>query len=214
VDRPFDPGDPSGSPPPGTPAVAEVERQALGRLGGEYDRLAARLSEAGVDPARVIVVEYFDPLHDGDALCDTGIGVGPKRVDADEAAWAERNVLEPLNREVHAAAARHGWKVVGGVAEAYRRHGICAGSRRWIRTPPESLGLEFALSGGVHPNSDGHRATAALIAPALATTLAVDPGTTELAGARHEGYVRWWAIPIALLIGALGGALLAWRALR
>ena len=174
-----------------------MERAALARLPAAYDALAERL-KGHVDPSKVIVVEYFDPLRDRRGeTCEHAL----PHVDVDEASWAQRNVLAPLNAQLRAAAARHGWQVVGGVAEAFRRHGICAGGQSWITRPLESALNELALVGTLHPNRDGHVATATLIAPILAGTLGVGSGAEQLTGSRH-GYVRWpW-----LLVTALAGA--------
>jgi len=201
--RRFDPDHPAREADESRPTLAEVERQALTRLRSNYDALAERLAGA-LDPDRVIIVEYFDALRD--ALGGTCVRALP-RIDRDEAAWAQRNVLAPLNAVVHAAAERHGWRLVGGVAEAFRRHGICAGRASWIRRPEGSAVRELSLVGSLHPNSAGHIATATLIAPTLAATLGVGPGNEQLASS-HEGYVRWPWLLVAAVVGAgLGLAL-------
>ena len=197
-DAHFDPEHPKREAAESFPKVAEVESAALERLGARYDALAERL-KGRIDPAKVIIVEYFDPLRDrqGDP-CDPAL----PGVDAAESSWAQRHVLAPLNTEVRAAAARHGWQVVGGVAEAFRRHGICAGGQSWITRPDESALRELAIEGTLHPNADGHIATATLIAPVLAGTLGVGSGAEQLIGTSHQGYVRWWW----LVVAAVGGA--------
>jgi hypothetical protein len=203
-DKRFNPDDPSDEAPAGVPTAAEVERTAFDDLRERYDELAGRLQQAKVDPAKVVIVEYFDPLHDDDGnVCRSAL----PNVTADEAQWALDNVLRPLNAEVHAAAIRNGWQVVSGVERAFRRHGICAHERqRWVRRPLESITRELRLSGTLHPNGDGHRATATLIAPVLATTLGLEAGfgeqTIAVPDKEHSGRV-WWPW---LLLAAAGGA--------
>lgn len=207
-DRRFDPTRPGREAPPGVPTAAEVERKALARLPGEYDALARAL-EGRVDPAKTIIVEYFDPLRDETgATCAAAL----PHVDRREAAWAEQNILVPLNAAIHAAAARHGWQVVGGVAEAFRRHGLCARPGSWITDPFSSGAAELALTGTLHPNGDGHVATATLIAPVLAGTLGVASGTEQI-GRPRRGYVKWpWLLVVCglgLAVGVAGGAVAA-----
>lgn len=200
-DRRFDPSRSGREAPPGTPSAAEVERRALARLPGEYDALARAL-EGRVDPAKTIIVEYFDPLRDETGA--TSAGALP-HVDRREAAWAEQNILVPLNAAIHAAAARHGWQVVGGVAEAFRRHGLCARRGSWITDPVSSGAAELGLAGTLHPNGDGHVATATLIAPVLAGTLGVASGTEQISRPRR-GYVKWPWLLVVCGIGLVAGA--------
>jgi lysophospholipase L1-like esterase len=199
--RHFDPAHPYGEAATSFPTAAEVERQAIADLATSYDKLAARL-DGKVDPAKIIFVEYFDPLRD--AAGNTCSAALP-HMDAVEADWAQRNVLAPLNAQVNAAAARHGWQVVGGVSEAFRRHGICAKASAWVADPLESAAAELAITGTLHPNRAGHAATAMLVAPVLAGTLGVGPGVTEVEPSR-SGWVRWpWLLLAAAAGAALGG---------
>jgi hypothetical protein len=197
--RHFDPAHPYGEAAASFPTAAEVERQAIADLAASYDKLAARL-DGKVDPSKVIFVEYFDPLRD--ATGNTCTAALP-RMDAVEAQWAQRNVLAPLNAQLKAAAARHGWQVVGGVSEAFRRHGICANANAWVADPLASAAAELAITGTLHPNRAGHAATAMLIAPILAGTLGVGPGVTEIEPSR-SGWVRW---PWLILVAAIGAAI-------
>jgi lysophospholipase L1-like esterase len=201
--RRFDPAHPLHEAGPSFPPVAEVERQALERLAHGYDRLAARLART-VDPAKTIVVEYFDPLRDanGDVCAHAFFG----RLDQAEAQWAERNVLAPLNATIAAAAARHGWQVVGGVADAFRRHGICAGDA-WVADPGKSFAAELRFTGTLHPNPAGHVATATLIAPTLAATLGIAPGIVP-DGPSQSGRVSWPWLLVAAAAGALAALLI------
>jgi len=204
----FDPAHPLREAGASFPSVAETERAALERLQAGYDRLAARLART-VDPARTIVVQYFDPLHDADgSICAHAL----PRLDATEAQWAERNVLGPLNATLEAAAARHGWQLVSGVADAFGRHGICAGRGAWVADPLHSLAAELTIVGALHPNGQGHAATATLIAPVLAATLGIAPGIVSDESS-PAGRVPWPWLLVAAAAGALA-ALLIRRAVR
>jgi len=206
--RRFDPEHPLREAPASFPTAAEVERAALRRLQAGYDRLAVRLART-VAPARTIVVEYFDPLRDanGDVCLHALPGL-----DLTEAQWAERQVLAPLDAALATAAARHGWQVVGGVATAFRRHGICAGRAAWVADPLHSLAAELALVGTLHPNRAGHVATATLIAPVLAATLGLGPGSVPGTPSR-SGWVPWPWLLVAAALGA-AAALLIRRMVR
>jgi hypothetical protein len=168
---------------PQTPTADEIAGRNAARLRERYDQLAAGLRATGVPDERIVVVEYFDPTHDrSGALCDGVLKELGNGIQAAEAGWAYRSVLLAMNREIRAAARRHGWRVVTGVVEAFERHGYCEDKpHRWIRTWDESVllhggGVEAQrLSGTMHPNGPGHNHTATLIAPALAATLALTP---------------------------------------
>jgi hypothetical protein len=206
-ERRFDPAAPRREArDPKAPTARAVVRAALARLRTGYDKLAAGLRPL-IDPDRVVIVEYFDPLRDGHG--DTCHAALPG-VSVDEATWAQREILTPLNDEVRAAAARNGWRVVSGVSEAFRTHGICARREHWVRRPLESIAHQLRLTGTLHPNEDGHRATATLIGPVLAAALGISGGTGGEGDEEDSGQVRWWWLPVAIL----GGAAMAFSAGR
>lgn len=173
IAKSFDPGD-EGNPVIGKPGLPEVIAAALKRLPRAYAQLADELSEF-VPPGRTLIVDYFDPTRDenGD-YCR----IGPRgfNISPDEARWAHTQLLEPLNREIERASRLAGWTEVTGVAEESATHGYCA-PEAWVVKLKESFfsqkgsGVGSRLSGGLHPNRNGHRATAALIAGALAPQL-------------------------------------------
>ncbi|HEU4702693.1 MAG TPA: GDSL-type esterase/lipase family protein [Conexibacter sp.] len=202
-ERRFDPAHPLREADASHPTAAAFARQALERLQAGYDRLAARLART-VDPSRTIVVQYFDPLRDADgAICARAL----PGLDRAEAQWAERSVLAPLNVALQAAAVRHGWQVVGGVADAFRRHGICAGRAAWVADPLHSLAAELAIVGTLHPNGPGHTATATLIAPVLAATLGLAPNLVPDEPS-SSGRVPWPWLLVAAAAGALAALLI------
>jgi lysophospholipase L1-like esterase len=205
-ERRFDPRDPLHEAPLGTRTAEAVHAEAQTKLAREYARLAAALDAAGVDADRVIAVEYFDPTRDERGGTCTAVLPG---IRAAEAEWAQASVLGPLNAELRRTNPRHGWRVVGGVQDAFARHGICAErSRRWVVQLPESLLRGALLSGPLHPNESGHQATAALIAPVLADTVGFEGGTAaaQVAGTSEEGGIEWLQVVIGAVVGAAVGA--------
>jgi lysophospholipase L1-like esterase len=179
-DRPFE----------GRTTMRAAIEEALDDLARSYDELDVVLSHQ-IDRDRVVIVEYFDPTRgDGGRFCQLDFLGG--RITPDEARWMHEEVVRPLNEVVHAAAERHGWRVVEGVDEAFEGHGVCARPERevWARTLEQSLFRQnLNHQGGLHPNARGHRATARLIHPVLADVLGVtatDPGD-DTGGDDDEG---------------------------
>jgi len=209
--RRFDPRHATGeAADSATPTAEEVHASAQRELPGRYDQLHATLQAAHVDADRVIIAEYFDPTHDerGDTCEKLLPGVS-----AEETEWAQQAVIAPLNAEVRNAAQRHGWRLVGGVLNAFASHGICAPeSLRWVRRLKESVSRGSGLSGPLHPNSAGHLATAALISPVLANVVGADPGAAvaQTSGApdNERGGISAWFLLAAAVAGALGALLL------
>jgi lysophospholipase L1-like esterase len=155
--------------------------QAIAALAQGYRRLHRAIS-AAVPDERVIVVEYFDPTGGaGGEDCEMFFG-GVTRT---ESRWAREHILGPLNRQIRESAEDFGWRYVDGVDERFREHGLCAGPERWVVTARESifdLGIPLGGSpfdpqthrellasykGTLHPNPEGHQATAELIFPVL-----------------------------------------------
>lgn len=104
----------------------------LAGLPGELDRLAGALDT--MSPGRVALMEYPDPTggSPGPDSCDEIVGdaTAPLRfheIDRLEQAAGLERILGPLNLELAAAARRHDWILVEGVAEAFADgHGYCA----------------------------------------------------------------------------------------
>lgn len=152
----------------GRSTAGEAVEQGLRHLKRLYRRLAGRISPR-IPHSKVFIVDYFDPTHDSHGqICD-GIlaGVGSR-----ELALAHARMLVPLNRLIAASASSNGWSEVAGVAQLFREHGYCAGDQAWVKTLPKSLTelggtLRGRLLGTLHPNRNGHIATATLISAAL-----------------------------------------------
>jgi hypothetical protein len=146
------------------PTLEETVRIRLDELDDRFRLLDAAL-EPLVESERVLIVEYFDPTTAPDGS-DCNMEVLRDGIRPEESRWARESVLAPLNATIETAAAEHGWRLVDGVAERFRGHGVCAMEKRWVRV----LG-EGPLVGILHPNEAGHRQIAALITPVLAEVL-------------------------------------------
>ncbi len=129
---------------PGSPR-GKFERY-LTRLPSAYDQLATALNVLPLDPQRVFISEYYDPLHDdAGAICAdsvlSDIPVAPHlglSITAEEATWASTTMLPSLNAGVAAAAANHGWNYVGGILPQFQSHGYCAVDH-WVVRYSESV---------------------------------------------------------------------------
>ena len=83
-----------------------------------------------------------------------------------EAAQAETEVRQPVNRTLQAAATTFGWHLVSGIATAALTHGLCA-SKSWFVGVFESLVGQHDVLGTLHPNAQGQQATANAVVAAL-----------------------------------------------
>jgi lysophospholipase L1-like esterase len=137
----------------------------LENLPAAYDRLATRIREK-LDVKQVYISEYPDPTHtDSGAYCseirfiDAGAGVVDGVINSDEVPWAHQAVVLKLNRAVLAAAQKHGWKPISGIAQDFRKHGYCA-TDHWMVRYDESTRSQGNIDGTLHPNAAGYEAIA------------------------------------------------------
>jgi hypothetical protein len=107
-------------------------------------------------PTRCLVpISLFPLVYPSDWQCTDPLVAG---IEAAESRWASNTGLAPLNRVIQektAAAASDGWFHVDGVSEQFRRHGFCA-QNRWVLTVTDSLVVQGAQQGTLHPNASGH----------------------------------------------------------
>jgi hypothetical protein len=207
--RRFDPSTRSGAGDEDDPTLAAAMHDAIARLPGLYAQLDAQLSDR-VPRDRVLIVEYLDATRGSDGgPCRFRTPLG--EVDEHESAWARRAVIGPLNQAVREAAGDHGWRLVGGVADLFDGHGICAQPprERWVQTLEGSL-VDQNLNhlGALHPNRDGHLATAQLIRPALADVLGIEvtgPFEPPCECGEGDGWplAPWLTVLLACLAAAL-----------
>lgn len=117
-------------------AYADLD-QAIGGTGAGPSNARLR-----VTPGRVYITEYPDPTHDENgAFCDgTGFPDGEvyANITGDESRWVSDRALSRINQTVRDAATEHGWTYVGGIREAFRRHGVCSSSS-WFNQNNASL---------------------------------------------------------------------------
>jgi hypothetical protein len=109
--------------------------------------------------SNILITEYPDPTHDERGnYCTTMLGA----MNYLSIRWAYENIITRLNQEVHAAAERHNWTYVGGIASDSKTHGYCAGDQRWFRTISDSRVIQgpfccpWESKGTMHPNIEGH----------------------------------------------------------
>jgi lysophospholipase L1-like esterase len=166
----------------GCRAVRVTGRPVLPGLQGlpaELDRLAEAIA-VRLDPAAVYLMEYPDPTgaSAGEAACGEIVGdVTPPfrfhEIDRAEMAAGWARVVEPLNRILAEAAARHGWEFVGGASAAFAAgHGYCALRPDYApgageAAPAGLLQTALAGSGRWYRHSASLQAATALAAPGV-----------------------------------------------
>lgn len=133
----------------------------LGALPAKYNRLANAMTPLQIPSDRIYITRYFDSLrNENAAICDPLISTfRPDWVfDWDEATWAYRYFLVPLNKAVTAAAGDHKrkWNVVGPPS-AFRTHGYCAADP-WIVRLTDSAMHQRDANGTMHATIRGHEA--------------------------------------------------------
>ncbi|HVM19112.1 MAG TPA: hypothetical protein VM307_04060, partial [Egibacteraceae bacterium] len=174
------------------PDAIEVFEQKLPLLDGLYDELATAMNDklgAVLDPGDVYITEYFDPMRCNDGkVCDPTI---PALLTKDEGTWAAGIVVPQLNAKVEAAADRHGWNFVSGIAEAYigpPGHGYGADDG-WVVTIEESLTRQVDPWGAFHPRLPGHRTYRNKLLGMAAANLPVDvpPWPTDVGSGQPPG---------------------------
>ena len=135
--------------------------------------------------SKTYITEYFDPTRDehgnfcspalpntkeyarkaaGDAwlLIDITDALYSK-LDYDgltrgELEWAYPKVIVPLNEAVREAARANNWVHISGLQEAFKYHGVCAGSDKWVVGLRASYDTQGDLEGTMHPNFFGQTA--------------------------------------------------------
>jgi hypothetical protein len=79
-----------------------------------------------------------------------------------------------LNNRVASAAETNGWTLVTGIADAFLRHGYCAGTQSYFRRVTEAA-LNYNLAGGFHPNLSGHHVSYVRTVSGVCTALYDNP---------------------------------------
>ncbi len=145
-------------------------------LPGRYAQLAAAFQRAGIPASKIYVTEYPNGTRDAaGATCNPlvpyldGTAFGfPLRgeITRAEAAQAETEVVQTVNRELARAATAYGWHFVSGIAAATAPHGLCA-AQPWFVSVAGSLIAQHDAFGTLHPNALGQQATTTAVLAAL-----------------------------------------------
>ncbi|TRX57165.1 hypothetical protein [Thalassomonas sp. M1454] len=140
--------------------VAYIDLQNRIHMVGE-----AREANEPKIPSVVVISEYFDPTRDSQgnfpsAAVSLSCGLGA--ISPAEWEFLYNEMVVPLNLEVADAAATHHWKLAGGIASAFEKHGYCASvglgdlpGKSWIVKAPESVNKQIDHAGSAHPDYDG-----------------------------------------------------------
>ncbi|MBM7112566.1 SGNH/GDSL hydrolase family protein [Archangium primigenium] len=195
-------------------------------LPGRYRALGDRLAQL-FPSSPVYLTEYPDLSRDAAGVTCEQImhNVGPVdgiRRSQGEPQWIQAHFLAPLNQQMRDSVleqqnASRPWHYVGGVEDAFRTHGMCAGDQRWFRVPPEARDLQGPkddtqnTKGMAHPNEEGLRQYARLIRASLTRRFGEHPyypdGTLlrEPSGGIYvtQGFGRFWVPDNAELQGLL-----------
>lgn len=134
---------------------------SIAGLAEKYSYLQQAIESGDEDqvPRLVAITEYFDPTHDenGDfpgPLESLGCGLGA--IAPEEWRFLHEHMVVPLNDQVRAAAQAYGWVYVGGIADAFQKHGYCASrGQAWVVKAPESLEKQGDIAGTAHPDLNG-----------------------------------------------------------
>ncbi|MFH1330295.1 MAG: hypothetical protein ABIJ48_06585 [Actinomycetota bacterium] len=190
-------------------------------LPAELDRLAAAVDR--LDAAAVYLMEYPDPTGAGaeDGGCGEIVGDATPPFRFHEINRAEQEeglarVVRPLNRILAAAASRHGWGFVGGVAEGFAAgHGYCGTRPAYSSATGEPTGSPASGAGGTrswyrHPA--GLEAAQALTGEgvgwyrtATQSVVLQGPGTAwDTAGTMHPNELGHLAMARSLLAALPG----------
>lgn len=102
-----------GTPPSQNVILNAVIRASFSVMAALFDDLAVTIDSG--DVGEVFITEYFDMTRNSD-----GSFAFP------EADWVYNSIIVPLNRTIAAAARRHGWHYVGGIADQFQGHGYFA----------------------------------------------------------------------------------------
>jgi lysophospholipase L1-like esterase len=151
-------------------------RARAAALTDRYAQLAVAFQKAGIPASKIYVTEYPNATRDANGVtCNPLIGYLDGRpfgynlrgtITRAEAAQAETEVLQPVNKTLQAAATTFGWHLVPGIATASLTHGLCAG-KPWFVGVFESLVGQHDVQGTLHPNGQGQQAIANAVVAAL-----------------------------------------------
>lgn len=134
-------------------------RRRLSRLKSNgYPSIKNAIAHLKLNINRVFITEYPTALFEnsnGDS--EGGCGVFKSfhfwRVTKRDAN-SIRDMARTLNDTIAAAAKEHGWQLITGIAEGFRRHGYCTNDS-YFRGAEESCDRQGDFDGMMHPNEKG-----------------------------------------------------------
>ncbi|WP_435020260.1 SGNH/GDSL hydrolase family protein [Tundrisphaera sp. TA3] len=112
----------------------------------------------GLNPGKVLITEYPDITGNQKGQYAPIRLMGVSAISKENVEFADRAMLQPLNRSIETAAAAHGWTAVD-YGDEFRTHGY-ASTDSWVRSFGESLRYESSSIGAFHPNFKGQQAIA------------------------------------------------------
>ena len=108
--------------------------------------------------SRVYWTEYPNATEDDDGSVCQFDAFDPLAtlpgVSQDEGTWVRDTMTPSMNTVIHAAADFVGWTYVGGIFDAFHKHGYCADDH-WFNRLQESFVNQLNEKGAVHPNASG-----------------------------------------------------------
>lgn len=170
---------------PANPVQADLARRK-DALPVRYDDLANWL-KSYVPADRTFLTQYFDPTRDGAKDFHLDCVADGDRITTAETSWAYDNVVVPLNKMGHDAAARNGWHYVDGIAGAFEPHGYCAADS-WVVQLGTSFDNQGGKDGAFHPNGPGHDLYGARLAEESAPVLDLPAAPSGTAAVRSNRF--------------------------
>jgi hypothetical protein len=180
------------------PEAREKITRAIKGLKPKYAKLNDVIRRS-LAPKSVLIPEYPAPIFDGaDRKPREGCGIfdlaenldliHPMGISKSDAAFIEE-MGNLLNETIAGAAQANDWIVVGGVAKAFKGHGYCAAHTFW-RSASESCHQQDDMEGTAHPNADGTKVVAGLLATKLHEVLNDYVKNDPTAGVRPKPAAR------------------------
>lgn len=143
------------------PSVQAMIDAGLAGLVDDYRILADNI-RLHLKPRFVYIGEYPDPTRGTDGnFCDTAanhyacFNALDRRLQRVEAEFAYNRALLPLNETLSTAAARHGWRLMGGHVARTRTRGLCACDTNTFNTIKQSFERQGDINGAVHMYAGG-----------------------------------------------------------
>ncbi|GAA3883658.1 SGNH/GDSL hydrolase family protein [Saccharothrix violaceirubra] len=159
-------GDAGGVGTPCRDAQSDGIRARLDKVGSDYEELLRVLHERA-PKAKILAVGYPTVIPGNAADCEYNNFEQFGSVTPEDLDWLRKDVLEPLNAVIKAAAETHDATVFVDLYESSRDHSVCAATK-WVDGIFTQVPDQMAF---VHPNAQGHRNAADHVTEALLNTI-------------------------------------------